>query len=67
LAHLLKLVDGVTAGLESLKNFVKPGRSCHPRKENAAVSQRIYPLYNQLYQTVSRKFEEIANLQQELV
>ena len=60
------LGTGHAANLESLKNFVKPGRSCLPGTENAALYQRIYPLYQGLYRAVSGNFAEIARLQQEL-
>jgi gluconokinase len=60
------LGTGHAASLESLKDFVKPGKSCLPRKDKAALYQRIYPLYQRLYQNVSGNFEEIARLQQEL-
>jgi gluconokinase len=60
------LGTGVVADLESLKDFAKPGSPCSPGKENAALYQRIYPLYQRLYHSVSGNFEEIARLQQEL-
>ena len=60
------LGTGCAADLESLKNLVKPGRSCLPGQENAAVYKRIYPLYQRLYRDVSGNFEEIARLQREL-
>lgn len=52
--------------LEDVKDFVKPGSLRHPRKENAVVYDRIYPIYINLYQTMSRNFDEIAGLQCEL-
>jgi len=60
------LGTGCIADLESLKNLVKPGRSCLPGQENAAIYQRIYPLYQKLYHAVSGNFEAIARLQQDL-
>ena len=60
------LGTGHAANLESLNDLVKPGRSCLPLKENAALYHRIYPLYQRLYRDVSGNFEEIARLQQEL-
>jgi gluconokinase len=60
------LGTGCVADLESLKDYVKPGSPCSPGKENAALYQRIYPLYQRLYHSVSGNFEEIARLQQEL-
>ena len=60
------LGTGCAADLESLNDLVKPGRSCLPGKENAAVYKRIYPLYQRLYRDVSGNFEEIARLQQDL-
>jgi gluconokinase len=58
---------GCIANLEGLSHFVKPGRSCLPGKENAAIYKRIYPLYQKLYRSVSGNFEDIARLQQDLV
>jgi gluconokinase len=60
------LGTGRTASLESLKDFVKPGRSCLPRPEKADLYRRIYPLYQRLYRAVCGNFEEVARLQQEL-
>lgn len=60
------LGTGHVANLENLVNFVKPGRSCLPGKENAAIYQRIYPMYQKLYRDLSGNFAEIARLQQEL-
>jgi gluconokinase len=60
------LGTGHADDLESLKNFVKPGRSCLPGQENAAIYRRIYPLYQKLYHSVSGNFAEIARLQQDL-
>ena len=60
------LGTGVVADLESLKDFVKPGSPCAPGQENAALYQRIYPLYQKIYRAVSGNFEEIARLQQDL-
>jgi len=60
------LGTGAAADLASLKDFAKPGRSCLPGKENAALYQKIYPLYQKLYRAVSPNFEEIARLQQDL-
>ncbi len=57
---------GCIANLEGLSHFVKPGRSCLPGKENAAIYKRIYPLYQQLYRSVSGNFEDIARLQRDI-
>jgi len=65
-AYWAMLGTGRTRSLESLKDFVKAGRSCFPRKENAVLYQRIYPLYLNLYRALTANFEDIARLQQEL-
>jgi gluconokinase len=65
-AYWALLAAGGAESLEGLQDFVKPGRSCLPRKDYAAVYQRIYPLYLRLYRAVSGNFEDIARLQQEL-
>ncbi len=65
-AYWAMLGTGRAASLESLKDLVKPGRSCLPGKENAALYQGIYPLYLKLYRSVSGNFEDIARLQHEL-
>ena len=57
---------GCIANLEGLSDFVKPGRSCLPGQENAAIYNRIYPLYQKLYRSVSANFEDIARLQQDI-
>jgi len=60
------LGSGRVESLENLKIFVKPGKSCLPRKEATALYQRIYPVYLKLYQAVSGNFADIARLQKEL-
>jgi gluconokinase len=65
-AYWAILGTGGAESLEGLTDFVKPGRSCLPRKENAALYRRIYPLYLRLYRAASGNFEDIARLQQEL-
>jgi gluconokinase len=60
------LGTGHADDLESLKKFAKPGRSCLPGQENSAIYQRIYPLYQKLYHSVSGNFTELARLQQDL-
>jgi len=65
-AYWAMLGTGRAASLESLKDLVKPGRSCLPGKQDADLYQRIYPLYLKLYRAVSENFEDIARLQHEL-
>jgi gluconokinase len=65
-AYWAMLGTGWAQSLESLEDFMKAGRTCLPRKENAVLYQRIYPLYLKLYRAVSGNFEDIARLQQEL-
>jgi gluconokinase len=60
------LGTGSVAGLERLTDFVRPQRSCLPRQEKTDLYQKIYPLYQRLYRSLSENFEEIARLQQEL-
>jgi gluconokinase len=60
------LGTGSVNRLESLNDFMKPGSTRFPRAENAAVYNRLYPLYMKLYGAVSANFDEIARLQQEL-
>ncbi len=65
-AYWAMLGSGQAESLEGLKDFVKPGKSCLPREETAALYQRIYPMYLKLYKAVSGNFEDIARLQKEL-
>ena len=60
------LGTGSVAGLEQLTDFVQPERSCRPRQEKTDLYQKIYPLYQRLYRSLSENFAEIARLQQEV-
>lgn len=60
------LGTGRVGRLESLGDFVPPGRTCRPGAADAAVYNRIYPLYLRLYQAVRESFDAVALLQQEL-
>ncbi len=60
------LGTGCVTGLQQMADFVKPQRSCRPRKEKAELYRKIYPLYRRLYRSLYDNFEEIARLQQEL-
>ena len=65
-AYWAMLGTGAAESLESLKDFMRPRRSCLPHSETADCYRKIYRLYLRLYQSVSANFEDIARLQQEL-
>lgn len=52
--------------LEKISDFVKSEKSIHPDPKNAAIYEKIYPLYIQLYKAVESAFDEAATLQREL-
>jgi gluconokinase len=56
---------GETA-LEKAGDFVKPGDSCQPNPESVEVYNRIYPLFERLYGSLEKNFDEVAELQRTL-
>ncbi|MCJ7830374.1 MAG: gluconokinase, partial [Desulfobacterales bacterium] len=60
------LGTGAAESLERLGDFVKAGPSCLPNREQAAVYDRIYPVYTRLYQALQGSFDEVAALQRDL-
>lgn len=60
------LAAGAAKTLEEIGALVETGSTCRPIAANAAVYDRIYPLYLRLYQALAPSFDEVAKLQQEL-
>jgi gluconokinase len=48
--------------LEALAQFVQLGTTCVPDGENAAVYDRLYPLFTRLYSALTAAFDEAARL-----
>ena len=53
--------------LEKAGGFVALGETCRPNAENAEIYNRIYPVFERLYQALERNFDEAAELQRTLV
>jgi gluconokinase len=53
-------------GLERAGDFVKLGNSCRPNAESAEIYNRIYPVFEGLYRSLEKNFEEVAELQRML-
>jgi gluconokinase len=60
------LAAGAAGCMEDIRDWVRIDRVVRPAGRNAAVYDRMYPLYLRLYQTAAGHFEEIARLQKEL-
>ena len=52
--------------LEEAGNFVKLGDSCRPNPESVGIYNRIYPLFEELYQSLEKSFDKVAELQAQL-
>jgi gluconokinase len=57
---------GGAASISDIRNWVQFSRVLRPASEHAAVYDRIYPLYTELYQSLADGFDEIGRLQNEL-
>ena len=53
-------------GLEKAGDFVELGDSCRPDPESVRIYNRMYPLFEKLYQSLEKCFDEVAELQGEL-
>ena len=56
---------GETA-LEKAGEFVKLENSCRPNPESVGIYNRIYPVFERLYQSLEKNFDEMAELQRML-
>jgi hypothetical protein len=52
--------------LEKVGDLVKLGDSCRPNPESVEIYNRICPLFERLYRSLEKNFDEVAELQAEL-
>jgi gluconokinase len=52
--------------LEKAGEFVELGDSCRPNPENVLIYSRMYPLFERLYRSLEKDFDEISELQRAL-
>jgi gluconokinase len=57
---------GGAASISGIRDWVRFNRVQRPVPEHAAVYDRIYPLYTELYRSLAGGFDEVARLQNEL-
>jgi len=57
---------GGAASISEIRNWVQSSRVLHPVPEHAAVYEHVYPLYTELYRSLTGAFEKAARLQHEL-
>ena len=57
---------GCAGDMEDIRSWVQHGRACRPDPRAAAVYERVYPLYRELYQAVAGSFDDIVRLQNDL-
>ena len=50
-------------GLEKAGDFVELGDTCHPKPESVELYDRMYPLFEKLYRSLEKRFDEVAELQ----
>jgi gluconokinase len=60
------LSGGGAASIGDMRNWVQFSRIQRPVPEYAAVYDRVYPLYAELYRSLAGAFDKIARLQHEL-
>jgi gluconokinase len=60
------LAAGCADSMEDIQRWVQIRHACRPLSGNAAVYERIYPLYAKLYRAAAGSFDEIAGLQKDL-
>jgi len=53
-------------GLEKAGDFVTLGDTCRPNPESVEIYNRMYPLFEQLYQSLEKSFDDVAELQAKL-
>jgi len=53
-------------GLEKAADLVKRGDSCRPNPESVEIYNGIYPLFEELYQSLEKSFDKVAELQAQL-
>jgi sugar (pentulose or hexulose) kinase len=57
---------GAAASLSGIRNWVQFSRVQQPVPEHAAAYDLIYPLYTELYRSLTGAFDEVARLQREM-
>ena len=57
---------GCAGDMEDIRSWVQHDRACRPDPRAAAVYERVYPLYRELYQAVAGSFDDIVRLQNDL-
>jgi len=57
---------GGAASISEIRNWVQFSRIQQPVPEHAAAYDRIYPLYTELYRSLTGAFDEVARLQQDM-
>jgi gluconokinase len=65
-AALWALLSERGEDLEKAGDFVELGDSCRPNAESAEIYNRIYPVFEGLYRSLEKNFDEVAELQRTL-
>ena len=61
------LEAGYADSMEAVQRWVQISHVCRPVSGNAAVYERVHPLYTKLYQAAAGSFDDIARLQNSLM
>jgi gluconokinase len=62
-AFWASLAAGRADSVEDIRKWVRIDQTCRPAPENAALYERVYPLYLKLYEAAAGSFDDIARLQ----
>jgi hypothetical protein len=57
------LGTGARESLEKTADFIKLGDPCRPNPSNAEIYNRMYPLFEKLYEALQKSFQDAAELQ----
>jgi len=60
------LAAGMVDSMEGFRDYVRLGKTYRPNRKNAAVYDRVYPIYSRLYGALEGSFDEVARFQRQL-
>jgi gluconokinase len=60
------LAAGKVDSIEAFRDYVRLGKAYRPNRKDAAVYDRVYPIYARIYRALEGSFDEVARLQREI-
>ncbi|MEW6668961.1 MAG: gluconokinase [Thermodesulfobacteriota bacterium] len=58
---------GKVDSIEGFRDYVPLGKTYRPNRKDVAVYDRVYPIYARLYRALEGSFDEVAELQRDLI